>query len=154
SNTPGSADSPHGPPSEGVVKSLPTMIDGRLEAIARGESIEPEIHPELARESMVLNVERFNLWYGHKQALFDVTLGIPRSKITALIGPSGCGKSTLLRSVNRLNDLIDGVRRTGDMRLNGDSIYARSADVIELRKRMGMVFQKPNPFPMSIFENV
>src|SRR5262249_18389361 len=134
--------------------SLPTMIDGRLEAIARGEPIEPEIHPELARESMVLNVERFNLWYGHKQALFDVTLGIPRSKITALIGPSGCGKSTLLRSVNRLNDLIDGVRRTGDMRLNGDSIYARSADVIELRKRMGMVFQKPNPFPMSIFENV
>jgi phosphate transport system ATP-binding protein len=94
------------------------------------------------------------LWYGAKQALFDVTLLIPKGKITALIGPSGCGKSTLLRSVNRLNDLIDSVRMTGDMRLNGDPIYSRSVDVIELRKRMGMVFQKPNPFPMSIYENV
>jgi phosphate transport system ATP-binding protein len=74
--------------------------------------------------------------------------------VTALIGPSGCGKSTLLRSVNRLNDLIDNIKITGDMRLNGDSIYNRRVDVIELRKRMGMVFQKPNPFPMSIFENV
>jgi phosphate transport system ATP-binding protein len=74
--------------------------------------------------------------------------------VTALIGPSGCGKSTLLRSVNRLNDLIDGVRIEGDMRLNGDSIYDRAVDVIELRKRMGMVFQKSNPFPMSIYENV
>ena len=75
-------------------------------------------------------------------------------KVTALIGPSGCGKSTLLRCVNRLNDLIDSVRIEGDMRLNGDSIYGRGVDVIELRKRMGMVFQKPNPFPMSIYENV
>src|SRR5207245_7295642 len=83
-----------------------------------------------------------------------VVLKIPKGKITALIGPSGCGKSTLLRSVNRLNDLIDSVRVTGDMRLNGDSIYGRAVDVIELRKRMGMVFQKPNPFPMSIYENV
>jgi phosphate transport system ATP-binding protein len=89
-----------------------------------------------------------------KQALFDVTLGIPKGKITALIGPSGCGKSTILRSVNRLNDLIGTVRFAGDMRLNGDSLYKRSVDVIELRKRMGMVFQKPNPFPMSIYENV
>ncbi len=79
---------------------------------------------------------------------------MPRGKVTALIGPSGCGKSTLLRSVNRLNDLIDSVRIEGDMLLNGDSIYGRKVDVIELRKRMGMVFQKPNPFPMSIFENV
>src|SRR5438876_10922674 len=134
SNTSTPADSPHGPTAEGIVKPLPTMIGGRLEAIGRGEAVAPEIHPELARESMVLDVERFSLWYGQKQALFDITLGIPRAKITALIGPSGCGKSTLLRSVNRLNDLIDGVRRTGDMRLNGDSIYARSADVIELRK--------------------
>jgi phosphate transport system ATP-binding protein len=103
---------------------------------------------------MVLDVEGFNLWYGQKQALFNVTLGVPKGKITSLIGPSGCGKSTLLRSVNRLNDLIDSVRITGNMRLNGDPIYTKSADVIELRKRMGMVFQKPNPFPMSIFENV
>ena len=79
---------------------------------------------------------------------------IPRGKVTALIGPSGCGKSTLLRCVNRMNDLIDTVRIEGDMRLNGDSIYGPGVDVIELRKRMGMVFQKPNPFPMSIYENV
>ena len=79
---------------------------------------------------------------------------VPKGKVTALIGPSGCGKSTLLRCVNRMNDLIDSVRIRGDMRLNGDSIFDPGVDVIELRKRMGMVFQKPNPFPMSIFENV
>jgi phosphate transport system ATP-binding protein len=79
---------------------------------------------------------------------------VPLNKVTALVGPSGCGKSTLLRSVNRLNDLVQSVRITGDMRLNGDSIYDPRMDVIELRKRMGMVFQKPNPFPMSIYENV
>jgi phosphate transport system ATP-binding protein len=79
---------------------------------------------------------------------------IPRGKVTALIGPSGCGKSTLLRAVNRMNDLIDSVRVEGDMLLNGDPVYGRSVDVIELRKRMGMVFQKSNPFPMSIYENV
>jgi len=130
------------------------VVDGRLAAIARGEAVEAYIHPELAGESAVLSVECFNLWYGLKQALFHVSLVIPRGKVTAIIGPSGCGKSTLLRSVNRLNDLIDGVRITGDMRLNGDPIYGNSVDVIELRKRMGMVFQKPNPFPMSIYENV
>jgi phosphate transport system ATP-binding protein len=81
-------------------------------------------------------------------------MNIPQGKVTALVGPSGCGKTTLLRCVNRMNDLIDSVRIAGDMRLNGDSIYHPSIDVIELRKRMGMVFQKPNPFPMSIFENV
>jgi phosphate transport system ATP-binding protein len=79
---------------------------------------------------------------------------IPKGKVTALIGPSGCGKSTLLRSVNRMNDLVSSVRIEGDMRLNGDSIYSPGVDVIELRKRMGMVFQKSNPFPMSIYENV
>jgi phosphate transport system ATP-binding protein len=126
----------------------------RLEAIARGEHVEPVIHPALEKEDHVLEVQDFNLWYGQKQALFDVSMGIPRGKVTAMIGPSGCGKSTLLRCVNRMNDLIDVVRIEGDMRLNGDSIYAKGVDVIELRKRMGMVFQKPNPFPMSIYENV
>lgn len=129
-------------------------IDGRVQAIIRGEKSETYTHAALAEETSVLDVDRFSLWYGPKQALFDISLKIPRGKITALIGPSGCGKSTLLRSVNRLNDLIDGVHYQGDMRLNGDSIYGRSVDVIELRKRMGMVFQKPNPFPMSIYENV
>ncbi|MDZ4774107.1 MAG: phosphate ABC transporter ATP-binding protein PstB [Planctomycetota bacterium] len=113
-----------------------------------------EIHTKVLEEDAVLDIVNFRLWYGVKQALFDVSMNVPRGKVTALIGPSGCGKSTLLRSVNRLNDLIDTVRIEGDMQLNGDSIYGPSVDVIELRKRIGMVFQKPNPFPMSIFENV
>src|SRR5437868_7989435 len=127
---------------------------GRLEAIARGEHIEAVIHKPVYDEPPVLQIENFSLWYGHKQALFDVTLPIPKGRVTAIIGPSGCGKSTLLRCVNRMNDLIEGVRTQGDMRLNGESIYAPGVDVIELRKRTGMVFQKPNPFPMSIFDNV
>lgn len=126
----------------------------RLEAITRGERIESVIHKQVFAEESVLEIEDFCLWYGHKQALHNVTLPVPKGKVTAIIGPSGCGKSTLLRCVNRMNDLIDTVRISGDMRLNGDSIYGPGVDVIELRKRMGMVFQKPNPFPMSIFENV
>jgi phosphate transport system ATP-binding protein len=125
-----------------------------LEAIARGERVESDVHQAILEEPAVLEVEKFNFWYGRSRALWDVTMRIPRHRVTALIGPSGCGKSTLIRCVNRLNDLIEGVRTEGDMKLNGDSIYARGVDVIELRKRMGMVFQKSNPFPMSIFENV
>jgi phosphate transport system ATP-binding protein len=128
--------------------------DNRLEAILRGENVPTETHAGLAKEDPVLDTEHFCLWYGHKQALFNISMLVPRGKVTALIGPSGCGKSTLLRSANRMNDLIDGVRIAGQMRLNGDSIYDKRVDVIELRKRTGMVFQKPNPFPMSIFENV
>jgi len=126
----------------------------RLDAIARGEAFTPEIHDALIEEDHVLRVENFSLFYGAKQALHSISLAIPRGKVTALIGPSGCGKSTLLRSVNRLNDLIDSVKCTGEMKLDGESIYKPSVDVIELRKRMGMVFQKSNPFPMSIYENV
>ncbi len=131
-------------------------IDGRnrLERIAAGEVCEPAIHETVAGEEAVLDIQAFNLFCGAKQALHDISMAIPRGKVTALIGPSGCGKSTLLRCVNRMNDLIDTVRISGDMRLSGDSIYSPGVDVIELRKRMGMVFQKPNPFPMSIFENV
>ncbi len=128
---------------------------GRVfESVSKGESFAAEIHPSLADDDMVLEIDAFNLFYGQSRALWDVSMTIPRGKVTALIGPSGCGKSTLLRSVNRMNDLIDTVRIQGKMRLNGDSIYAPGVDVIELRKRIGMVFQKPNPFPMSIFENV
>ncbi|HEV3115490.1 MAG TPA: phosphate ABC transporter ATP-binding protein PstB [Gemmataceae bacterium] len=142
-------------PVPGTPAAAPVdMIHGRLQAIGRGETVETYIHPSVAQAAPVLCVERFSLWYGIKQALYNVTINIPKGKITALIGPSGCGKSTLLRSVNRLNDLIDGVRISGNMSLSGDSIFGSAVDVIELRKRMGMVFQKPNPFPMSIFENV
>ncbi len=132
----------------------PPVQESRLVAVSRGQAVPAHIHDELRNIDAVLDIDRFSLWYGKKQALFDVSLKIPRGKITALIGPSGCGKSSLLRSVNRLNDLIETVRMTGDMLLNGDSIYGPAVDVIELRKRMGMVFQKPNPFPMSVYENV
>jgi phosphate transport system ATP-binding protein len=113
-----------------------------------------ETHNALAAETPVVETLGFNFWYGPNHALHDVTMKIPKGKITAIIGPSGCGKSTLLRSINRLNDLLDDVHYSGDILLNGDSIYGRGVDVIELRKRMGMVFQKSNPFPMSIYENV
>ena len=125
-----------------------------LAAIEAGQVVAADVHAALARQEPVLAIEKFSLWYGETRALFDVSMVIPRGKVTALIGPSGCGKSTLLRSVNRLNDLLDHVRIEGDMQLNRDSIYAPGVDVIELRKRMGMVFQKSNPFPMSIYENV
>ncbi len=132
----------------------PAGKTGVLAAIARGEHVASCIHDQVAAEEHVLGIENFSLFYGDSKALHDINLQVPRGKVTALIGPSGCGKSTLLRSVNRLNDLIDNVRIAGDMKLNGDSIYGPRVDVIELRKRMGMVFQKSNPFPMSIYENV
>ncbi len=146
-------------PDQAAGPKLPklTALDGginRLEAIGRGEPIEAVVHKAVLAEQPILEIDEFSLWYGPKQALFNVTMPVPHGKVTAIIGPSGCGKSTLLRCVNRMNDLIDGVRIDGDMRVSGDSIYAKGVDVIELRKRMGMVFQKPNPFPMSIFDNV
>ncbi len=110
--------------------------------------------PRKEEEKPILEIGGFNLWYGKKQALFDIHMAVPRGKVTALIGPSGCGKSTLLRSMNRINDLVDSVRIEGSVKLAGEEIYRPGADVISLRKRMGMVFQKPNPFPMSIYENV
>ncbi|MBN8218515.1 MAG: phosphate ABC transporter ATP-binding protein [Spirochaetes bacterium] len=97
---------------------------------------------------------RYHFWYGAAQALHGIDLDIPEKRVTALIGPSGCGKSTLLRNINRMNDLIDGVRHTGDLILGAHSVYDPSVEVIGLRKRVGMVFQKSNPFPKSIYENV
>jgi phosphate transport system ATP-binding protein len=125
-----------------------------IDAIRQGRPHTPAVHDSLRAEEAVLEIRGFRLFYGQAQALHDVSMIVPRGKVTALIGPSGCGKSTLLRAVNRLNDLIDGVRVEGEMVLNGEPIYAPEVDVIDLRKRMGMVFQKPNPFPMSIYENV
>ena len=100
-----------------------------------------------------ISVKDLSLFYGDKQALFDVSLDIEEKKVTALIGPSGCGKSTFLRTLNRMNDLIDGVRINGDIVIDNENIY-KSTDVIKLRTRVGMVFQKPNLFPMSIYDNV
>ena len=102
----------------------------------------------------VVQATNLRLFYGKSEALHGITMDFPRQQVVALIGPSGCGKSTLLRCLNRMNDLIDGVRIEGSLRLDGEEINQPSVDVIELRRRVGMVFQKSNPFPKSIFENV
>jgi phosphate transport system ATP-binding protein len=102
----------------------------------------------------IIRTEDLNLWYGEKQALYDIAMGIRPNKITALIGPSGCGKSTLIRCFNRMNDVIDKCRITGKIFFHGNDIYASDCDAVEVRKKIGMVFQKPNPFPKSIYENV
>jgi phosphate transport system ATP-binding protein len=134
--------------------SQSTPKTNRLEDIAAGKKIEPVIHKKVLEAEPSVEIKQFSLWYGKKQAVHEISMPIPRGEVTALVGPSGCGKSTLLRSVNRMNDLIDGLTIRGDILLGGESIFSPGVDVIELRKRMGMVFQKPNPFPMSIFENV
>ena len=105
-------------------------------------------------ENTIITTNNLNLWYSEKRALESVSMKIPKNKVTALIGPSGCGKSTLLRCFNRLNDLIDHVKITGEITLDDKNIHAPGTDVVTLRKKVGMVFQKPNPFPKSIFENV
>jgi phosphate transport system ATP-binding protein len=105
-------------------------------------------------ESAIITTNNVNLWYNEKRALESVSMKIPKNKVTALIGPSGCGKSTLLRCFNRLNDLIDHVKITGEITLDDENIHAAGTDVVMLRKKVGMVFQKPNPFPKSIYENV
>lgn len=128
----------------------PSIVD----AVRTDRPYQTEVHNIMAGVDAVVHVDQFSLWYGHTRALYEIKLQIPRQGVTALIGPSGCGKSTLLRSINRLNDLVDSVHTDGQMLLNGSPVYAPDVDVIELRKRLGMVFQKPNPFPMSIFENV
>ena len=108
----------------------------------------------LAQETTSIDVQKMNLYYGKRQALKDVTLQIPKQRVTAFIGPSGCGKSTLLRSFNRMNDLVDGVRIDGEVIIDNQNIYAKGVDVADLRRRVGMVFQTPNPFPKSIYETV
>jgi phosphate transport system ATP-binding protein len=105
-------------------------------------------------DAMKMRIERLNLHYGAFHALKDVDLGVERNKITALIGPSGCGKSTLLRCLNRMNDLVPGARVSGGVFLDGKDVYAPGTDTAALRKRVGMVFQRPNPFPLSVFDNV
>ena len=103
---------------------------------------------------VVIDIRNINLWYGDKQALFDVSMPVKKNRITALIGPSGCGKSTLLRSINRMNDLVEGCRIEGQMLFRGEDLYAPDVDLNALRTRIGMIFQKPNPFPMSIRDNI
>ena len=134
----------------------PTIPDVRIEppkpgtapvSVPGGSEAKPE-------EGPVLSARHLSLWYGAAQALKDISIDIPRARITALIGPSGCGKSTLLRCFNRMNDLIQGVRIEGELRFDGEDIMAADVDPVRLRRRVGMVFQKPNPFPKSIHQNV
>ncbi len=121
----------------------------RMDSLGRNASTK-----KLADEDIALTVEDLKLYYGEKQALYNVDMQIPRKRVTAFIGPSGCGKSTLLRCFNRMNDLVDGCRIEGQIKLDGHNIYEKSVDAAALRRNVGMVFQKPNPFPKSIYENV
>ena len=116
-----------------------------MDSVATSENVE---------EKTLIDIKNYDFFYGDKQVLFDVSMEIPEKKIVSFIGPSGCGKSTLLRNINRMNDLVDGVRHNGDITINGQSNYDPHLDVISLRRRVGMVFQKSNPFPKSIYENV
>ena len=109
---------------------------------------------EVMEDKITLEARDFSFWYGSNQALKGIDLTVPSEKVTALIGPSGCGKSTFLRSINRMNDLIPQTRHEGDIVLDGESVFRQDQDVVQLRRRIGMVFQKSNPFPKSIFDNV
>jgi len=110
--------------------------------------------PPLERAPTAVSIQHANVWYGEQQAIHDISLDLPANQVTAFIGPSGCGKSTLLRCLNRMNDLIDGVRITGDFLVQDRNIYSGGTDVIDVRRRVGMVFQKSNPLAKSIYENV
>ncbi len=127
-------------------------MDGKVELSA---SLNPRAREAPITEMPpIVEIEHLTFWYGEKLALNDVSMSVPKHRVTAYIGPSGCGKSTLLRCLNRMNDLIDGVRIQGQIRIGGTDVYDPALDVTELRKRVGMVFQKSNPFPKSVFENV
>ncbi len=135
---------------------MPTMTDPASREPTRVTSSAAlmETRTEPAPNPAFIQVKEYDFFYGKSQALHGINMCIPERQVTALIGPSGCGKSTLLRNFNRMNDLIDGVRHTGDIVVNGQSLYDPDLEVIALRKRIGMVFQKSNPFPKSIYENV
>jgi phosphate transport system ATP-binding protein len=144
---------PPPPPTHGVEVRRPEVTRHERSEIA---ALQPVVGRELVegRSQAVISVQKLDLFYGEKQALHGISMEILPRRVTALIGPSGCGKSTLLRCLNRMNDLIDGVRIEGKVLFEGIDIYEPEIDVTELRKRFGMVFQKSNPFPKSVYENV
>jgi|AGTN01.1.fsa_nt_gi phosphate ABC transporter, ATP-binding protein len=145
---------------ETVTKTPPRNVNVANEAGLNESIYESEMNGKIAGGSPgtmgadIFDVRNLNLFYGKNQALKSISLKITERSITAIIGPSGCGKSTFLRCMNRMNDLVPGVRVTGELRFKGKNIYDRDVDVVSLRKDIGMVFQKPNPFPMSIYDNV
>jgi len=130
-----------------------TTADIRTHAMDMSSMLRGQGAAKETKETSI-KVEDLNLFYGQKQALYNINMEMPKQRVTAYIGPSGCGKSTLLRCINRMNDLVDSARIEGKILLDGDNIYDKSVNVAALRRRVGMVFQKPNPFPKSIFENV
>ncbi len=132
----------------------PQMVDGPATAGDIAQAKGATRRHEMPSDNVVVSAENFSLWYGSVRALTNVSLEIPRNKVTAIIGPSGCGKSTLLRSINRMNELIGNVRTEGKVLLEGRDVYGKDVDPVEVRRRVGMVFQKPNPFPRSIRDNV
>ena len=145
-------------PEAGIHNRTTFYLDGLLSvteprAIPASESASPAT-PAKAVDPLVLSTRDLSVWYGAALALKDITIDIPRNTITALIGPSGCGKSTLLRCFNRMNDLILGARMEGEIRFNSELISTPGTDAVSLRRRIGMVFQKPNPFPKSIYNNI
>lgn len=133
------------------MSEAPTVKSHAIDITQLGRS---QTHRSLDAEQVCLSVRSLDLFYGQKQALYNVSMEIPRQRVTAFIGPSGCGKSTLLRCFNRMNDLVDDCRSEGSILLDGANIFDRAVDVASLRRRVGMVFQKPNPFPKTIYENV
>ena len=133
-------------PSESSPKR-PLAARPEVGAAAHGSS-------DASARRLRMETRKLNFWYGQKQALYDISLRIPEKSVTAFIGPSGCGKSTYLRCLNRMNDIIPDTRVDGEVLLDGRDIYAAGMDVVDLRRQIGMVFQKSNPFPKSIFENV
>jgi len=130
-----------------VLPSMSNLIQQREAAQGGSISRDKDTVPKIETRAL-------NFFYGERQALFDINVAIPQTSVTALIGPSGCGKSTFLRTLNRMNDIVEGSRLQGNVLLDGADIYDSSVDVVALRKRVGMVFQKSNPFPKSIFDNV
>jgi len=136
-------------------KKTMTAAENAKKVEVRGKFVDMDLVPNrLENEDICMQVKDFQLYYGDKRALHNINMVIPRKRVTAFIGPSGCGKSTLLRSFNRMNDLVDSCRTEGEILFDGGNIFQRTVDVTDLRRRVGMVFQKPNPFPKSIYENV
>jgi len=155
SKTRPAAPSPSGEGAAGTHAAPRRIRSGNPEPYDPRAVVE-NLQPSLAKIEgpLALSVRDLNLWYGPVQALFELTLDVPANQVTAFIGPSGCGKSTFLRTFNRMNDLVEGCRIEGEVNVDGQNIYAPAVDVNILRRRVGMVFQKSNPFPKSIFENV
>jgi phosphate transport system ATP-binding protein len=140
------------PPEVGVkIDTTKMAADEKTLTQPAASEVRPIFEPP---EEAVFSLHGLSLWYGQKEAIHDVSMTFPVNRVTALIGPSGCGKSTVLRCLNRMNDLISGVRVEGRVEYHGNNIYASDVDPVEVRRRIGMVFQKPNPFPKSIYENV